>query len=120
MIVKILMVFAEFERASLINRVTQAYAHRSEMGFYMGGRQPYGFELVPTVIHNIKTRKLNPIPAEAEQVRYIFEVYAQENVSLRRLLDILVSGNRTPLNGSSWSAAKLSTILKNPACFKSS
>ena len=59
MIVKILMVFAEFERSSAIERVTQAYAHRSEMGFYMGGRQPYGFELVPTVIHGIKTKKLN-------------------------------------------------------------
>ncbi len=80
MIVKILMVFAEFERTSIINRVTQAYAHRSEMGFYMGGRQPYGFELVPTVIHNIKTKKLQAITAEVEQIQYIFEVYAQESV----------------------------------------
>ena len=47
MVVKILMIFAEFERTSTITRVTQAYAHRSEMGFYMGGRQPYGFQLVP-------------------------------------------------------------------------
>ena len=51
MIVKLLMVFAEFERTSIINRVTQAYAHRIEIGFYMGGRQPYEFELIPTVIH---------------------------------------------------------------------
>ena len=114
LIVKILMVFAEFERTSTINRVTQAYAHRSEMGFYMGGRQPYGFELVPTLIHNIKTKKLSQIPSEAEQVRYIFEVYAQENVSLRRLLDILVAENKKPLNGSGWSTAKLSTLLRNP------
>lgn len=114
LIVKILMVFAEFERTSTINRVTQAYAHRSEMGFYMGGRQPYGYELVPAVIHNIKTKKLSPIPSEVEQVRYIFEVYAQENVSLRRLLDILVTENKKPLNGSDWSTAKLSTLLKNP------
>lgn len=114
LIVKILMVFAEFERTSTINRVTQAYAHRSEMGFYMGGRQPYGYELVPAVIHNIKTKKLSPIPSEVEQVRYIFEVYAQENVSLRRLLDILVAENKKPLNGSNWSTAKLSTLLKNP------
>ena len=118
MIVKLLMVFAEFERTSIINRVTQAYAHRSEMGFYMGGRQPYGFELVPTVIHNVKTKKLNPIPAEVEQVRYIFEVYAQENVSLRRLLDILVAEGKQPLNGSSWITAKLSTLLKNPIYVK--
>lgn len=118
MIVKLLMVFAEFERTSIINRVTQAYAHRSEMGFYMGGRQPYGFDLVPTVIHNVKTKKLNPIPAEVEQVRYIFEVYAQENISLRRLLDILVAEGKQPLNGSSWTTAKLSTLLKNPIYVK--
>ncbi|MCH5348242.1 MAG: recombinase family protein, partial [Oscillospiraceae bacterium] len=74
LIVKILMVFAEFERTSAIERVTQAYIHRSEMGFYMGGRQPYGFELVPTVIHNVKTKMLNPILSEIEQVRYIYEV----------------------------------------------
>lgn len=114
MIVKLLMVFAEFERTSIISRVTQAYAHRSEMGFYMGGRRPYGFELVPTVIHNIKTKKLNPVPLEIGQVRYIFEVYAQENVSLRRLLDVLVAEGKNPMNGSSWTTAKLSTILKNP------
>lgn len=114
MIVKILMVFAEFERTSIINRVTQAYAHRSEMGFYMGGRQPYGFELVPAVIHQIKTKKLSPLRSEVEQIRYIFEVYAQESVSLRRLRDILIDENKNPLNGSSWSAAKLSALLKNP------
>lgn len=118
LIVKILMVFAEFERTSTINRVTQAYAHRSEMGFYMGGRQPYGFELVPTVLHNIKTKKLRPIPSQAEQVRYIFEVYAQETVSLRRLLDILVTEGKQPLNGSHWTTAKLSTLLKNPIYVK--
>jgi len=84
MVVKILMIFAEFERTSTITRVTQAYAHRSEMGFYMGGRQPYGFQLVPAVINNIRTKKLEAVPEEAEQIRYIFEVYAQENVSLRQ------------------------------------
>jgi len=88
------------------------------MGFYMGGRQPYGFELTPTVIHNIGTKKLNPIPAEVEHIRYIFKVYARENVSLRRLLDILAAEGKQPLNGSSWTTAKLSTLLKNPIYVK--
>ena len=118
LVVKILMVFAEFERTSIIDRVTQAYAHRSSMGFYMGGRQPYGFELIPTIINNIKTKKLSPIPSEIEQVRYIFEVYAQEDVSLRRLLDILIAEGKTPTNGSQWTTAKLSTLLKNPIYVK--
>lgn len=115
LIVKILMVFAEFERTSIINRVSQAYLHRSEMGFYMGGRRPYGFQLVPAVIHNVKTKKLDPIPSEAEQVRYLFEVYAQETVSLRRLVDILNTQGKQPLNGSHWTTAKLSTLLKIPS-----
>lgn len=118
MIVKLLAVFAEFERTSIIERVTQAYAHRSEMGFYMGGRQPYGFELIPAVIHNIKTKKLNPIPYQVEQIRYIYEVYAQESVSLRRLLDILIAEDKKPLDGSDWSTAKLSSLLKNPIYVK--
>ncbi len=113
LIMKILMVFAEFERTSIINRVTQAYHHRCEMGFYMGGRRPYGFELVPTIIHNIQTKKLSPIPAEAEQLQYIFQVYAQENISLKRLLNLLVTENKQPLDGSHWTTAKLSTILRN-------
>lgn len=118
MIVKILMIFAEFERTSIINRVTQAYAHRSEMGFYMGGRQPYGFELAPTMIHGIKTKKLDPIPSEIEQIRYIFEVYAQDGISLRRLLDILLAEERQPREGSSWTTAKLSALLRNPIYVK--
>ena len=118
LIVKILMVFAEFERTSIINRITQAYAHRSEMGFYMGGRQPYGFELVPTTINNIKTKKLNAIPAEVEQIRYIYEVYSQENMSLRRLMNNLLSLDIGPLNGSDWTTSKLSTLLQNPIYVK--
>ena len=113
-IIKILIVFAEFERKSIIARVTQAYDHRSDMGFYMGGRKPYGFDLIPTIINNIKTKMLAPIAGEAEQIRYMFEVYAQENVSLRRLMDILLAEGKNPLDGSEWTTAKLSGILKNP------
>ncbi len=114
LIVKILAVFAEFERQSIIQRVTQAYEHRSEMGFYMGGRKPYGFELEPTVINNIKTKRLKPIPDEIEQVKYIYDTYAVEQVSLGRLLKNLVENDIKTLSGGGWTTAKLSTIIKNP------
>ena len=114
LIVKILAVFAEFERNSIIQRVTQAYEHRSSMGFYMGGRKPYGFELEPTVINNVKTKKLSPIPEEIEQIQYIYDTYAVEQVSLGRLLKNLVENDIKPLSGGGWTTAKLSTIIKNP------
>lgn len=114
LIVKILAVFAEFERQSIISRITQAYQHRSEMGFYMGGRKPYGFDLEPTVINNIKTKKLAPIDEEISQIRYIYETYAVENVTLGRLLKNLTENEIKPLSGGGWTTAKLSNILKNP------
>ena len=117
MIVKILMVFAEFERQSIIERVTQAYAHRSEMGIYMGGRKPYGFTLSDAVVHNIKTKKFEPIPEEIEQLKYIFQAYSVEGITLRRLMDNLIQNNILPSEGS-WSTGKLSTILRNPIYVK--
>ena len=117
MIVKILMVFAEFERQSIIERVTQAYAHRSEMGFYMGGRKPYGFTLTDTVIRNIKTKMLSPVAEEIEQLKYIFEAYSVPGITLRRLMDNLIDNDILPTAGS-WSTGKLSTILKNPIYVK--
>ena len=113
MIVKILMVFAEFERQSIIERVTQAYAHRSEKGLYMGGRQPYGFDLTDTVIYGIKTKMLTQVDTEAENIRYIFESYAVSGVTLRNLMDNLMKNSIMPRQGS-WSTSKLSTIMKNP------
>ncbi len=110
---KILMIFAEMERENTILRVTQAYEHRSEKQFYMGGRRPYGFDLKEIEIDNIKTKMLALKPEEAEQVKYIFENYAVEGVSLRRLMDNLNANDIKPLDGT-WSTAKLSAIIQNP------
>jgi len=113
MIVKILMVFAEFERQSIIERVTQAYAHRSDLGIYMGGRRPYGFTLIRTEIHGIQTKMLAPVESEIRQIRYIFDTYAAEGISLRHLADSLMQNTMEPADGG-WSAGKLSAIIRNP------
>ena len=111
MVMQILMVFAQFERSSIIDRITQAYAHRSEMGFYMGGNCPYGFQLIPWEIHGIRTKKLQPLPEEAAVVQKIFSIYAEKHISLRRLQTMLIEENR---NDGQWTTSKLSSLLKNP------
>lgn len=118
LILKILIVFAEFERTSIINRVRDAYAKRSDMGLYMGGRHQYGFELQKKVISGINTKVFVPIPEAMIHVQHIFQVYAQEQVSLRRLLDNLLANGFKPCEGKDWTTAKLSTLLKNPVYVK--
>ncbi|MBQ8369992.1 MAG: recombinase family protein [Clostridia bacterium] len=112
MIVKLLMVFAEFERQSIISRVTQAYAHRSELGLFMGGRAPYGFALTETSVSGIPTKMLAPTE-EIAQVRLIFEAYGQSGMTLHRLMKHLNGQGILPPEGN-WSTGKLSAILKNP------
>lgn len=112
MIAKLLAVFAEFERKSIIERVTQAYAHRSELGLYMGGRVPYGFSLADATIHGIKTKILVPT-SEIDQVKLIFDTYSVGGVSLRRVMDNLIKNGLHPPDGN-WTTAKISSILHNP------
>jgi DNA invertase Pin-like site-specific DNA recombinase len=118
MIVKLLMVFAEFERQSIIERVTQAYAYRSELGIFMGGKVPYGFTLAETSVHGVKTKMLKPERESTEHIKYIFEAYSVSGVSLRRVMDGLLKENFLPTDGGSWSTAKISTIIKNPIYVK--
>lgn len=112
MLTKLLALFAEFERQSIIERVTQAYESRSERKLYMGGQRPFGFTLAETEIHGIKTKMLSPLEGEITAVKYIFDNYAVPGVTLRRLMDNLIQNGILPTEGN-WSTAKLSAIIKN-------
>lgn len=117
MITKLLMVFAEFERQSIIERVTHAYQARSDQGIFMGGKCPYGFAFEDTVIHGVKTKRYVPIVNEISHIRYIFDRYAVPNVTLRRLQDDLIQNGLLPTEGN-WSTARLSSIIRNPIYVK--
>ena len=117
LVCKILMLFAEHERKSIIARVKHAYESRSNKQIYMGGRRPYGYQFEDIVIDDIETKMLSVYPEEAEHIKYIFENYAVEGVSLRRLMDNLIDNDIQPIDGS-WSTAKLSNIIRNPIYVK--
>ena len=114
MIVQILMVFAEYERTNTITRIKDAYVSRSQRGYYMGGRRPYGYNLAKFSIDGNKTKKLVIKKDEAEQVKDIFNTYATDNFSLRQVLKHMNETGQTDLAGAGFTTAKISSILKNP------
>lgn len=118
MLCKLLIVFAEFERESIINRIRDAYEKRSDMGLYTGGRRVYGYDLEETVIGGVKTKRFVPNTDEAAHIKYIFDVYAQPSVSLRMLQANLLENNIKPLYGTDWTTGKLGTLLRNPIYVK--
>lgn len=110
----ICIVFAQLERETIQKRVADAYYSRSKRGFYMGGRIPYGFEKVKTEIDGIKTSKYVPIPEEAEQIRLMYSLYADEDNSLGDIIAYFNRNGIKHLRGGMWSAGRISEILRNP------
>lgn len=114
----ICIVFAQLERETIQKRVADAYFSRSMKSFYMGGRIPFGFRKVPAVIDGIHTSMYEEIPDEAEQIRLIYEMYSQPNVSFGDIIDRLHElGLRK--RGKDWQRPRIRDILINPIYVKS-
>ena len=77
----ICIVFAQLERETIQKRVTDAYYSRCLKGFHMSGQAPYGFDLEPTVVENIRTKMMVADPIAASHVRLMFEMYAEPETS---------------------------------------
>lgn len=77
----ICIVFAQLERETIQKRVSDAYYSRSQKGFRMGGKPPYGYRLEEILMEGIHTKKLVEEPGEAAIVREIFDMYEQPDTS---------------------------------------
>ena len=77
----ICIVFAQLEREIIQKRVSDAYYSRSQKGFRMGGKPPYGYRLEEILMEGIHTKKLVEEPGEAAIVREIFDMYEQPDTS---------------------------------------
>lgn len=111
----ICIVFAQLERETIQQRVADAYMSRSKKGFYMGGRIPYGYTKVPVTIQGVRTSMYEPIEEEADDIRFIFELYSHPNVSLGEVQRQLTEqGKQRNRRGSTVTTARLSETLSNP------
>ena len=109
----ICIVFAQLERETIQKRVADAYYSRSQKSFYMGGRVPYGFRLIPTTIEGIKTSMYEINAEEAEQVQLIYELYSKPECSYGDIIRYF-QAHGILKNGKPWGRTRLADILRNP------
>lgn len=111
----ICIVFAQLERETIQQRVADAYMSRSKKGFYMGGAIPYGYTKVPITIQGVRTSMYEPIKEEANDIRYIFELYSHPNVTLGDVVrQFEKQGRKCNLRGKSINISRLSETIRNP------
>ena len=110
----ICIVFAQLERETIQKRVADAYYSRSKRGFYMGGRIPYGFKKTETSIDGIKTSMYVSVPEEAEHIKNMYFLYANDCNSLGDIIKYFNENGIKHLRGGKWTAGRLSEMLRNP------
>ena len=109
----ICIVFAQLERETIQKRVTDAYYSRSQRGFKMGGKAPYGFHTEPIKMDGINTKKLVVNPDEAANIRLMFEMYAQPTTSYGDITRYFAEQGIL-FNGKELIRPTLAQMLRNP------
>jgi len=109
MLVQLLGVFAEFERETIINRVTKGMATKAAKGRWVGGPAPYGLHA------DRHTWKLHPSPPRPPWLAEIFRMYTRERHGTRNIAAELNRRGVRTRTGKPWSAYQISRILANPA-----
>lgn len=109
----LLSVFAEFERDSIRQRITDAYHKRVQLGAFGGGKLILGFDNDKTVIND----KSTPILVPNDDIKIVidmFNYYISGNISLRNTA-IYINKNYNK----KYDSSMISKYLRNPIYVKS-
>lgn len=113
--VYIVMVFAQLERETITQRITDNYYFRAKQGLFLGGNCPLGYRSVKIKKNGKKASVLEVDPESSELVKHIFDLFVTENYNVNRIaLYLNDKGIKTQKN-TSWSRNKVIRILKNSA-----
>ena len=112
----ICIVFAQLERETIQQRITDAYHSRCTKGYFMGGRIPFGFKLVPCLLDGKRTSRYEMLENETEILRQIYALYSAPTASLADVvLELRKQGTANPRRSDGlWVRSNLSRVIKNP------
>lgn len=109
----IIMVFAQLERETIVERATDNYYHRTKTGAWPGGPAPFGFDNA----RGPNGAYLTP-NKDIATILEIFNRYVDPGQSLGKIAkDLNVKGTFSPA-GTPWSNVALGRILRNPVYVK--
>ena len=107
MFVKIIGIFAEFERENLAERVTLGYEQKTREGNYTNCNGVFGYDYI------VGKGKLNINKNEAGYVRKIYNWYL-EGESMLKIAKKLKDLNVPTKRGGNWNQSTIYSILTNP------
>ena len=109
MLVQLLGSFAEFERASLLDRIGAGMERKAARGEWCGGTPPYGYRKPRG------TTVLQPDPSTAPVVAGIFRRYVETREGARQVAGWLDGQGLRTRTGGRWSTTSVLALLRNRA-----
>ncbi|HTZ88369.1 MAG TPA: recombinase family protein, partial [Solirubrobacteraceae bacterium] len=105
MMLQMLGVFAEFEHATIVDRITAGIERRAKEGRWYSGRPPFGYSL--------SDGQLLPDPIAAPVVGRIFSLYVGERLGTIAIANRLRE-EHAPAPGAGWGHPAVHRALTNP------
>jgi site-specific DNA recombinase len=107
MMVQMLGVFAEFERALIVERITAGLERKAARGGWCGGQRPFGLSRIAG--QDFLSRN----DTEAPLVPVIFDHYANRQIGSSALATWLNENGYRTKTGKLWTSASVITVLRN-------
>ncbi len=107
MFIKIIGIFAEFERENLAERVSFGYEQKTREGNYTNCNGFYGYDYIPGV------QRLTINKEEKEIVNRIYDLYISGK-SYLKIANLFNIENIKTKRGGSWAASTIKSIISNP------
>lgn len=107
-------VFAQMERETIAERVTDNMIALSKSGKWSGGKAPVGFELQRAVIDGKTHTILVENPSEVQFLNFVADTFLNGSYTLSGLETYFRKHGIKTLNGCYLSSTQLYNILKNP------
>ena len=111
MFIKIIGIFAEFERENLVERISFGYEQKTREGNYTNANGVYGYDYIPCDGKDKGRLILNEY--EKQIIKYIYDSYLSGE-SMTKICKSLIAQNTPTKRGGKWCQSTISSILTNP------
>ncbi|MGH3008391.1 MAG: recombinase family protein [Gaiellaceae bacterium] len=107
MMLQMLAVFAEFEHATIVDRVTAGIERRAKEGKWATGRLPFGYR-------RNERKEVVPDERTAPTIKRIFDLYSRDQLGTAAIARVLTD-EHAPAPGAGWQPAVVQWVLENEA-----
>ena len=114
--INIVMTFAQLERETIVERVTDNYYFRANNGYWAGGYAPYGYKIKHILGNDGKRHSiLEENKEQSKIVKKIYDMYINKNISMRKISQQLNLEKIPTLKQKGlWGINAISAILSRP------